>query len=77
MREGGGGYIGQRKMGEGGGREKKLQPHVCYRTKEKMYNEREYCTVKKSPSSRIRTSDLWMTAPLQSTALPTELSKDS
>ena len=29
------------------------------------------------PSSRIRTSDLWMTLPLQSTALPTELSKDN
>ena len=31
---------------------------------------------KENPSSRIRTSDLWMTTPLQSTALPTELSKD-
>ena len=31
---------------------------------------------KKIPSSRIRTSDLWITiVPLQSTALPTELSK--
>ena len=33
---------------------------------------------KKIPSSRIRTSDLWITiSPLQSTALPTELSKDT
>ena len=30
-----------------------------------------------NPSSRIRTSDLWISMlPLQSTALPTELSKD-
>ena len=31
---------------------------------------------KLTPSSRIRTSDLWITLPLQSTALPTELSKE-
>ena len=29
---------------------------------------------KKNPPSRIRTSDLWIATPLQSTALPTELS---
>ena len=36
---------------------------------EKMINK----NAKINPSSRIRTSDLWMTTPLQSTALPTEL----
>ena len=45
------------------------------RVKEKKKKEKEK---KKSPSSRIRTSDLWISMhfkPLQSTALPTELSK--